>query len=148
MDFLFPAPDVSVQITTSTSGAPVLGQNNYALTCNVVGAERLNASISYQWTKNGGPQTQAETKNLPFSALGISDGGQYMCQATVRSPYLNGDMTVMGSHNFIISSKFGCILCTIMHVDGSHTVGYHIAYTRSAPQLYHVYVSRMEDLNN
>ena len=55
-EFIFlPAPPISIQIITS--GAPVVGQS-YSLTCGVTGAENLNSSITYQWTKNNGTQTQ------------------------------------------------------------------------------------------
>ena len=40
------APAISVGITTS--GAPVLGQSGYSLTCGVTGAENLSPSITYQ----------------------------------------------------------------------------------------------------
>ena len=64
----FPAPVISVQITTN--GAPVLGQSGYSLTCGVTGAEHLNASITYQWTKNNGtlPQIQSD-KAYPIEFL-------------------------------------------------------------------------------
>ena len=105
----FPAPTISVQITTS--GAPVLGQNGYSLTCSVNGAGNLNASISYQWIKNNGTQTEIQVKAtnvkvhiLSFSPFRLSDNGHYTCQATVSSPYLNNDITMMDSQD--VTSEF------------------------------------------
>ena len=69
------------QITTS--GAKVLGQSGYSLTCGVIVMEIENPSITYQWTKNNGTQTQIGTDRvLSFSPLRLSDAGQYTCQAT------------------------------------------------------------------
>ena len=103
---------MSVQITTS--GALILGQSGYSLACNVTGVENLNPSITYQWTKDNGTQTQIQTGADPgvlsFSPLRFSDAGQYTCQATVSPHYLNSDITVMGTQDVRIQSKFGCIL--------------------------------------
>ena len=80
---------MSVQITSS--GPPSLGQSGYSLTCDVTGAENLNSSITYQWTKDNGTQTQIQVggdpRVLSFSPLRLSDAGQYTCQVTVSSPY-------------------------------------------------------------
>ena len=98
IDLPFPiaAPNISVQITTS--GAPMLGQNGYSLTCGVNGAENLNPIITYQWIKNNGTQSQIQVggnlKVLSFSPLSLSDAGQYTCQATVSSPYLIDNITI------------------------------------------------------
>ena len=107
---LFPAPALSVQITTS--GTPMLGQSN-SLTCSVSGAENLNPSITYQWTKNNGTQTQiqnqgpgADPKVLSFSPLRLSDAGRYNCQATISSPYLNNNITVNVTEDVMLQSEF------------------------------------------
>ena len=88
----------------------MLGQNGYSLTCDVNGAENLNSSITYQWTKNNATQTQiqvgADPKVLSFSPLRLSDAGQYTCQATVSSHYLNNDITVMNSQDLAPQSEF------------------------------------------
>ena len=108
MNFFCPAPAISVQITASET--PMLGQS-YSLTCDVTGTETLNSSITYQWTKNNGTQTQVGTDRvLSFSPLRLSDAGRYTCRATVSSPYLNNDITMMDTHDVGIQSKFGCIL--------------------------------------
>ena len=110
IDLSFPiaAPAISVQITTS--GTPVLGQNGYSLTCGVNGAGNLNASITYQWNKNNGTQTQIQVEADPkllSSPLRLSDAGQYTCQATVSSLYLNDNITMMSSqHDVTIQSEF------------------------------------------
>ena len=107
----FPAPTISAQITTSNSGTPMLGQNGYSLICNVSGAENLSPSITYQWTKNNGTQTQTiqvggtDFRFLSFSPLRLSDAGQYTCQATISSPYLNNDIIVMNSQDIMLQSE-------------------------------------------
>jgi hypothetical protein len=85
-----------------------VGQNGYSLTCDVIGAESLNHSITYQWTKNNGTQTiQIGTDEVfSFSSFRVSDAGRYTCQATVSSPYLNGDIPMTDTHDIRIQSKF------------------------------------------
>ena len=43
---------------------------------------------------------------LSFSPLRLSDAGQYTCQATVSSPYLNNDITMMGTQDVTLQSEF------------------------------------------
>ena len=87
-------------------------RQSYSLICNVTGTENyLDSSIAYQWTKSNGTQTQVpngpDPKTLSFSTLRFSDFGQYTCQATVSSPYLSRDITVMDTHDIKIQSTFG-----------------------------------------
>ena len=92
----------------------MLGQNGYSLVCGVNGAGNLNSSITYQWTKNNGTQTQIQVRTgidfkvLSFSPLRLSDAGQYTCQAIVSSPYLSDNITMMDSQDVTVQSGFGC----------------------------------------
>ena len=107
MVFFPPAPDVSVDITTS--GPPTLGQSGYSLTCGVTGAENLSPSITYQWTKNNGTHTQLRVgtdRVLSFSPLRLSDAGRYTCQANVSSPYLNNDIIITDTQDITIHGEF------------------------------------------
>ena len=81
----------------------MLGQSGYSLICG--GA--ANPSITYQWTKNNGSQTQVGTNRvLSFSPLRLSDAGQYTCQATVSPCTITG----MGIQDVTLQSEFtkGC----------------------------------------
>ena len=97
----------------------MLGQNGYSLTCGVNGANNLNHTTAYQWIKNNGTQTQiqvgSDPKVLSFSPLSLSDAGLYTCQATVSSPYLNNDITMVDSQDVSIQSEF--IHCHKIHTD-------------------------------
>ena len=105
--FYFPAPALSLLITASRT--PMLGQS-YSLTCHVSGAEHLSPSITYQWTKNNGTQTLIRVGDdleiLSFSSLRLSDAGQYTCQATISSPYLNNDITMALQDIITLQSEF------------------------------------------
>ena len=101
----------------------MLGQNGYSLTCGVNGAGNLNPTITYQWTKNNGTQTQiqigANPKVLSFSPFSLSDAGQYTCQATVSSPYLSDSINMMASHSvpflselLLTVNRLGIVKCT------------------------------------
>ena len=83
----------------------MLGQNGYSLMCGVTGTENLNSSIAYQWTNSSGAEIGTD-KMFLFSSLRVSDAGQYTCRATVSSPYLNSDITMMDTHDIRIQSKF------------------------------------------
>ena len=61
-------------------------EQNYSLTCKVVvtGANARDPSITYQWTKNNGTQTQfGADRVLSFSSLRLTDAGRYTCRVTV-----------------------------------------------------------------
>ena len=84
----------------------MLGQNGYSLTCGVNGAENLNPTITYQWTKSDGPDMQAGTNSiLSFSTLRFFDAGQYTCRISVNSLFLNNDIMAMGSEVIRIQSE-------------------------------------------
>jgi hypothetical protein len=86
---------VSVQI--SDNGATPTAGENYQLTCSVSGAENLNPTTTYRWTKNSGSgQTQvgANSNTLSFTPLRLADAASYVCEITVSSTYLTGDIIV------------------------------------------------------
>ena len=102
--FLLSEPTISAQITL----ASLLG--GYSITCNVNGAENLNHSISYQWTKNNDTQIQMQVESDPtvpsLTLLRLSDVGQYTCEATIRSPYLHDNITMIAIQHVTIQSEF------------------------------------------
>ena len=106
----------------------MLGQNGYSLTCTVSGAENLNPSTTYQWTKNNDTrieiQVGANPRVFSFSPLRLLDAGQYTCQATVSSPYLNSSITVMDSQDVTPQSEILAMLTSseIVTLIGSHYV--------------------------
>ena len=86
----------------------MLGEDAYTLTCNINVADDPSFSIIYQWTKNTGNVTEpfeTNSRNLSFSPLRLSDAGQYTCQATVTSPHINGNITVMDSQDIRLQSE-------------------------------------------
>ena len=102
LNFFFPV-GVSVQITAS--GTPTLGQNGYSLICGITATENLNLSITYQWTKNSDGTQVGSDQALSFSFFRFSDAGWYTCEAIVRSPFLNGDISIMDTHDVTIQSN-------------------------------------------
>ena len=70
--------------------SPPIPLLNYVFTCRLFGAENLNPSITYQWTKDNGTQIQVGTNSsiLSFFLLRLSDAGGYSCQGTVTSNYI------------------------------------------------------------
>lgn len=110
-------------VITSSERVPILGQE-YALTCNVTGVNNLsNRTMIYQWTKNNGTRTQFQVETnsnaLRFSALQLSDAGQYNCHIVVSSDSLVNNISVMTSFDIRITSKlsakkFVCITVIVL----------------------------------
>ena len=106
---LFSAPPVSVQI--SDGGVTPTAGENYQLVYSVSGAENLNPTISYRWTKNSGSgQTQVGTNSniLSFTPLRLSDAASYVCEVTIASNHLTGDIMAVSInfHDIRIQSEF------------------------------------------
>ena len=87
------APSVSVQIG-SIVATPTAGEN-YLLTCSVSGAENLNPTTIYRWTKNGGTQVGTSSNTLFFTPLRLTDAASYVCEVIISSVYLAGDIVAM-----------------------------------------------------
>ena len=109
--FLIPVPSVSVQITDDGT-TPTAGEN-YPLICRVSGVENLNPTIMYRWIKNhGSGQTQVGTSSstLSFTPLRLSDAASYVCEVTIASSYLSGDIVAMSvnSQDIRIHSEYYC----------------------------------------
>ena len=96
------APSVSIQIIESTSG---IAGENFDLLCGILGAENLNPSVTYRWTKNsGGHQIQVGTNSstLSFTPIQLSDANNYSCTITITSDYLTTSITAMASQSIRI----------------------------------------------
>ena len=102
---LYAAP--SVTILANLNNMPlVVGQTGIILTCKIFGADNLNPTITYQWTRNNGTTqisigTNLNTLSLP--PLQLSDAGFYLCRVT--SALLNNPVTTNTS--VIIQGKLG-----------------------------------------
>ena len=86
-------PTITVQLYDG-GNIPVAGQQ-YSLTCDVSGAERLHPNITYQWIKNNSDaqmQVGNDSKSLFFSSLTLSDAGVYSCQISIQSPYISKEI--------------------------------------------------------
>ena len=104
----------------------MLGESGFTLTCCVIGADRLNPFIIYQWTKDNGTQTQIQDGSNPrtvsFHPLRVSDAGRYTCQATISSASLSNDIVWSASHDVRVSSEFTNVITVpwaICHCSGS-----------------------------
>ena len=95
---LFSAPTVSVQIGNIVS-TPTAGEN-YLLTCSVSGAENLYPTITYRWIKNSSTRLQVGTNSstLFFTPLQLTDAASYICEVTISSNYLSGDIIAMNAN--------------------------------------------------
>ena len=108
--FLFPGatiPLVNISVQITANGNKMVGQIGYSLTCDVTVTGAENPSITYQWTKHNGTDTQIQVgtdRVVSFSPLRLSDAGQYTCQATaVSSPC---SITKMDTHYITLQSEF------------------------------------------
>ena len=104
--FYYSGPPVSVQV--SGGGATPTAGESYQLTCSVPGAENLNPTTTYRWTRNSGSgQTQvgANSNTLSFTPLRLADAASYVCGVTVSSSYLASDITAMNSFDVRIQCE-------------------------------------------
>ena len=91
------APSISFEISSSTSA--VAGKS-FGLIFRILGAENLNPSVTYRWTKNSGSgQIQVGTNSsiLSFNPVRLSDAANYSCMVTIISSYLTDSITMIGS---------------------------------------------------
>ena len=91
-----PVPSVSVQIRDG--GATPTAGENYLLNCSVSGVENLNPTISYRWIKNNHTPVGTNSNTLSFTPLQLSDAASYICEVTISSSYLSGDIVAMNTN--------------------------------------------------
>lgn len=79
---------------------------SHNLTCNILGTDDLNPNITYLWIKNSSQVlANSSTCTLYFQSLRLSDAGEYTCRVTIRSPYLDNEITAITSHSLILECK-------------------------------------------
>ena len=71
----------------------MVGQTDNTLTCGVSGADNLDPTTTYLWTRDGGKEVSC-LSTLPLSPIGLSDAGNYTCHATVNSDLLTNGITM------------------------------------------------------
>ena len=101
------APEITIIVTANFNTPLMVGQTGNTLTCGVSGDEKLNLTITFQWTRyNGSTSTQVGTelmKSLPLSPLRLSDAGNYSC--SLISILLNNPVTAENIQSMIIQSR-------------------------------------------
>ena len=84
-----------------------VGQS-YSLSCSVSGANSLSpTSTIYRWyNENSDPRSQVGTTNTyTLNPLRPYHAGQYTCEATITSPYLNGILSQSVMQDITVQSK-------------------------------------------
>ena len=102
-------------VTANLNTPLMVGQTGNTLTCDVSGAERLNPTITYQWTRNGESVPDIRSNTFNFSPLELSQAGEYTCSATVSSNLLNenrnavaGNMQTVTIQSELVSQSHIC----------------------------------------
>ena len=103
--FLLLSSDPNVTVTISNGGATPNAGQSYTLTCSVSGANNFNPA--YQWRKDSSTIDGETEPILSFTSLMLVDAGEYTCQVTVSSSYLNEDIIVSNTLNVTVPSKLG-----------------------------------------
>ena len=93
-------------VTANLNEPLMVGHTGNTLTCNISGAEKLNQTITYQWTRdNGITWTSGTTSNtITLSPLTLSHAGAYSCR--MISVLLNNPVTANNTQSVIIQSKY------------------------------------------
>jgi len=100
----FTAPSVSVVITPT--GTAVVGQS-YSLSCSVSGADSLSPITTYRWyNESSNPRPQVGTTSIyTLNPLQQYHAGEYTCEVTITSPYLDGDLSRSVMQNITVQSN-------------------------------------------
>ena len=85
-------PNIEVIINSSRGNLLYMLGEDYNLTCTVMGADKLNPMISYEWTRtqNEDQLEMVDNKNnvYSFPAFRFSDAGNYSCMVNINSNYI------------------------------------------------------------
>ena len=109
-------PPISLLVIADLSEPLSIGQIGNVLTCEVFGADSLNPTITYQWTKYDGTshtQFHINSNSLSLSPLRLSHAGDYICSVNIDSVFLNDILSVSAANNslsVIIQSELIYIL--------------------------------------
>ena len=98
--YIFSAPTVSVHIGNIIVSTPTAG-GNFLLSCSVSGAENLYPTITYRWIKNSSTrslQVGTNSSTLFFTSLQLIDTAGYICEVTISSNYLLGDIIAVNAN--------------------------------------------------
>ena len=115
---------VTVQILARNGAIANLGQS-YSLSCIVRGINGFNHSITYQWFKDQSLLPGEMASILYFSALTLSDTGNYSCEVYIRSTQQgHGTIIASSSHNLNFPSELVnivvCVRTTCINMHFSH----------------------------
>ena len=94
--FLRAAPLITVMVTANLNDPLMVGQTGNTLACVVSGADNLNPTITYQWTRYDDSTltlVEINSNTLTLSPLRLSNAGDYTCSVTVHSNLLNSPIT-------------------------------------------------------
>ena len=102
------APPITVIVTANFNASLMVGQTDNTLTCDISGANSLNPTITYQWTRNGETIPDGSSRTLNLSPLRLSHAGGYICHVTVSSILLSNNISVSSGSNqsVIIQSEY------------------------------------------
>ena len=96
---------VTAQVLVRNRATANLGQS-YSLSCVVRGIDGLNHSVTYQWFKDQSLLPGEVASVLYFSALTLSDTGNYSCEVYIRSTQKgHGTIIASSSHNLNFPSE-------------------------------------------
>ena len=104
-------------VTANLDPPLMVGQTCYTLTCVISGADNLNPTITYQWTRNNGStQTPVGTNSdtLTLSPLRLSHASDYTCSVTVSSYLLNGIVTRSATQRVQMIQSKQCVSHRVM----------------------------------
>ena len=105
---------VIVKVLARNGAIANLGQS-YSLSCTVRGIDCLNCYITYQWFKDQSLLPGEMASTLYFSALTLSDTGNYSCEAYIRSAQ-QGHGTIIASSSHSLNFPSELVTNVILHV--------------------------------
>ena len=101
---LSPVPAITVSVTPNLNTPAQMIGTGSILTCGVSGADNLDPTTTYRWTRDGGREI-SRLNTLPLSPVGLSDAGNYTCHATVNSNLLRNGITVSANQIVMVQGE-------------------------------------------
>jgi len=93
-------------VVITPAGTAVVGQS-YSLSCSVSGADSLSPTITYHWyNESSNPRSQVgTTSTYTLNPLRPYNAGQYTCEVTISSHYLNETLSRSVMQDITVRSK-------------------------------------------
>jgi hypothetical protein len=118
-------PDIVVQIaSTAAEGSYLTTGTNFSLICIVNGTAKLRSDLTFEWMHFNGTdhdiieKVRANSRELHFEPLKLSDAGEYTCTVNISSSLLNSNLIINSvlAYTILITGKLICQKKAVLYI--------------------------------